>query len=605
MATIQDFIHKLEEGQGVRVVRWIALILCLAALTAVYDIREFKNFSSQEAMDMAQLGRNIAEGKGYTTDFIRPFSFHLQQRHAVQNGRGDGSASLRGAHPDITNPPVYPLLLAAVMKVLPFQYEIVQGNEYAAYQPEVLIALVNQVLFFIAVVLVFRIGLRLFDAPVAWLATLVFVLSDLFWRFSVSGLSTMLLVVILLALTWCLISMESNHREQKRGLGWLLLMAVLVGVLTALGMLTRYGFGFLILPVIAFFLAYFGLRRWALAGAALLAFLVVISPWMFRNYQLCGQPLGTAGYALFNETSHFWGNRLDRSMGADYEQAANLVSVDHLVRKFMVNSSRIFQNDLPRIGGNWVSAFFLVGLIVPFVSPALSRMRVFAVLSLLMLLVVQALGRTHLSDGSPELNTENYLVLMAPLVFIFGAGLFFTLLDHVVLPFSMMRPLLILAFVAMAFAPLGYTLLPPRGFHLAYPPYWPVRIQEVGNWMKKDELIMSDMPWAVAWYGGRQSLWATVDSPLDVRLGYRTNTKSDFFVINDYYRQIQGLYITRMTTDGKFFSQLLNEPDWGWGRFWLEAVLRTNVPPGFPLKHAPKGFLEDGQLFLTDRKRWP
>ena len=32
-------------------------------------------------MDAAQLARNIAEGKGYTTLFIRPFSLYLVQSH--------------------------------------------------------------------------------------------------------------------------------------------------------------------------------------------------------------------------------------------------------------------------------------------------------------------------------------------------------------------------------------------------------------------------------------------------------------------------------------------------------------------------------------------
>ena len=79
MPGLQEWIHKLEEGEGTRYIKIGTLILALLAATAIYDVREFKNFSTQEAMDRAQLARNIAQGRGYTTRFVRPLSLHLVQ----------------------------------------------------------------------------------------------------------------------------------------------------------------------------------------------------------------------------------------------------------------------------------------------------------------------------------------------------------------------------------------------------------------------------------------------------------------------------------------------------------------------------------------------
>jgi len=73
----------------------------------LYDSFCFRNFTNPEAMDAAQLGRNIGEGKGYTTLYVRPLSLALTREH-----RADQSALLKEGHPDISNPPVYPLLLA-------------------------------------------------------------------------------------------------------------------------------------------------------------------------------------------------------------------------------------------------------------------------------------------------------------------------------------------------------------------------------------------------------------------------------------------------------------------------------------------------------------
>ena len=99
-------------------------------LVVVYNLRAYRNFATPEAMDSAQLARNIAEGKGYTTLFIRPFSLYLVQSHNQAKAAdalasaGTDFAQIKTPHPDLANPPVYPLVLAGLMKVLPFHYPL-------------------------------------------------------------------------------------------------------------------------------------------------------------------------------------------------------------------------------------------------------------------------------------------------------------------------------------------------------------------------------------------------------------------------------------------------------------------------------------------------
>ena len=40
-----------------------------------------------------------------------------------------------------------------------------------------------------------------------------------------------------------------------------------------------------------------------------------------------------------------------------------------------------------------------------------------------------------------------------------------------------------------------------------WPPYAPPYIAMINTWMKPDEIIASDMPWAVAWYADRRAVW--------------------------------------------------------------------------------------------------
>jgi len=67
---------------------------------------------------------------------------------------------------------------------------------------------------------------------VAWLTALLTIGCELLWRFSVSGLSTLLLMVIFLGLTWCVLRIEEMGREPQLRATWLLGLALAAGVLT-------------------------------------------------------------------------------------------------------------------------------------------------------------------------------------------------------------------------------------------------------------------------------------------------------------------------------------------------------------------------------------
>ena len=595
MPDLQEWIHKLEQGTGTRYLKHVALFLALLTLTASYNWRAFKNMSTQEAMDSAQVARNIAEGKGFTTLFVRPLSVYLLQESSAQPAAAltKGTAQLNGLHPDLANPPVYPLVLAGLMKILPFHHEISMGKSFWNenqrfwwYQPDFFISLFNQGLFFLCVGMVFFLARRLFDATVAWLSAAVFLFTDTFWRFSSSGLSTMLLLLIFLGLVWCLVLLEQGAREGTRR-ERILVLAGLAGALVGVGALTRYSFGWLIIPVCVFLLSFLGQRRVVLCLAATGAFLIVLAPWVVRNYQVSGTPFGTAGYAVYETTSIFPGNHLERSLKPDL----NSVGFYPLWYKFLANTRQLIQNDIPKMGGNWVTAFFLVGLLVGFLDLTISRLRYFLLFSLVVLMLVQALGKTHLSDDAPEINSENLLVLLAPLVFMYGVSMFLLLLGRISFPVPPARYLVIGLFLAVAGLPLIFSLLPPRSHPMAYPPYFPPVIQHSARWMKESELMMSDVPWAVAWYGKRQCIWVTL------------NAQDEFFAINDYQKPIKALYLTPKTLDARFLSDWIRAGEHSWGRFILESLSRHEVPPSFPLKKAPEGFMPE-QMFLTDSERW-
>jgi len=298
----------------------------------------------------------------------------------------------------------------------------------------------------VVVVLTFFLGRKLFDASVARFSAVLVLGCELLWRFSVSGLSTMLLMIIFLGLTWCILRIEQVAGDSKPESRRLSGLAIAAGLLVGVGALTRYAFGWMIIPVILFLIFFGGQRRALNTLAALGAFLLVLAPWVVRNFMVSGTLFGTAGFAIVEGTALFPGFQLERSLHPDLSSALWLTPYVH---KLLQNTHTILQDALPKLGGSWVSVLFLAGLLLSFRNVAVRRMRYFLLMCLAVFVVVQALGQTQLSGESPEVSTENLLVLLAPLVFIYGVSLFLTLLDQMVLPVSELRSLVKSVFVGV------------------------------------------------------------------------------------------------------------------------------------------------------------
>jgi hypothetical protein len=334
-------------------------------------------------------------------------------------------------------------------------------------------------------------------------------------------------------------------------------------------------------------------RRWGkLCLLAAVSFLIVMAPWIARNLALSNTPFGTAGYALLQNTRPFEEDRVERSFDP-FAAGLELLKPRDVVNKFLVNEGNILRSDLPRLGSNWTWSFFLCGLLLAYRQRALRRLSFFLVGTLALMAVVQALGQTHLSVESPEINSENLLVLLAPLVLIFGTSFFFTMLDQMALPNPKLRGLGAGLFAVVMCAPLLLDLASPQ-VQAAISPYAPTRIQRTAAMMKPDELMMSDIPWAIAWYGERPCSWLTLDD-------------AGTFEQMNKLKPVQAIYLTERTTDRPFLSEILDYQR-SWGRFLLTSLPKSEspqsaVPPGFPLTMAPAGYAP-AQMFISDAVRW-
>ena len=102
--------------------------------------------------------------------------------------------------------------------------------------------------------------------------------------------------------------------------------------------------------------------------------------------------------------------------------------------------------------------------------------------------------------------------------------------------------------------------------------------------------MMSDIPWAVAWYGNRQCAWLTL------------NVEPEFFALNNQ-KPVQALYLSQKTLANHSLADWIHSPTNSWENFTWHAIVNGDLSTAFPLREAPTGYFPD-QIFLSDRQRW-
>lgn len=601
---IQTWIHFWEEGRGRFVIKKVLAVLVFAMVSFLYHVYEAGNFTSPEAMDQGQVARNLVEGRGFTTLNLQPFALHLLRRGMLSGQTNETLLSLRRI-PDISNAPVYPLVWAGLMFDLPdfCRYTRMNGIQ-ALYRPvpEIAIGGLNFALFVVSGLLVYQLAKRLAGPSTVAVATVFFLGSDRMWRFAFSGLSTHLVIFELLVLVNLMVARDDSSGPTK-WMGWkAVAWAVGIGFLLGLMGLTRYSICWLLIPTIIWIFTIPARRGFLWSLLVVAVFVLTLAPWLARNWKLSHAPFGTATYAVFAETSEFPGLRLERSQNPHLP--LNMAS--EVLTKIGRNLLSILKNEFPAMGGSWAGIFFFMGALVPTHDSRLRRFRLWVFCTIPLLLIVEAGTRTRLDELSPEINSNNLLALLFPVFSIFSAIFFERLLKWLEFPFPLAKQLTRLGMVTwpslpllsgVAYAGLVLVGLVPRAHSVVLDPaYQPAYISTACRWTPAGSLLMSDIPWAAAWYGEREALWM----PLHVR----NESGDDFFSIHFRQRLVKAVMLSPMTTNGRFQEDFLSNTDQPWGVFFLNILFRSQLPEGFPLTFIESELLKSGYCFVAAAPWW-
>jgi len=561
--SVQDMVYNLDVGIGFRILRVSLYVLFVLVIMLFYTATQFRGLDNREAMDQAQIARNMAMGRGYVTRNMAPATIgYLYYTHGSHDPR-------LANHPELTRPPAYPFVLSLGFRAIRGTVTKLPG-ERGVYAPEQYIVLpVNHVFTLLTGLLVFLFGMRLFTRLQAVLATTVYFLSNSVWALSISGTGMTMVVFLVMAALYTLLRASDVRAAGGSSVKVLLLFLVGAGCAVAAA-LTRYAALVLVLPMGALLIrARFGKRGWLWAMAFALLCLVGVAPWLARNVMVSGRLFGIAPYMMLNDGN----DTLLRGLGATF-QLSDLFTRASGAR-WLGGVSQMYQREIWSLGGGLLGAFFVSSFFYRFVRDEVRQLR--WVIALGVLLVI------GLAGFSGESATD-LLHLFTPLAILYGLAFFFLLFDRLQLEFRILELALITCVMVLSALPLTFALLPPRT-QIPYPPYYPGFAANVSELFGADELLCTDMPWATAWYGDQPSVLL----PQDV---------DEFLELNDYIHRVSGIYFTTLTRDKPYIRTLVMGPY----RTWF-PVLNGQLPQDFPLTEG-RHINEYDQFILTDYPRW-
>ncbi|MEZ5300612.1 MAG: glycosyltransferase family 39 protein [Verrucomicrobiales bacterium] len=576
-------------------------LVVLILLGFYYLFVDFRGLSDAKGIEQAQIGREIARGHGFTTKTIRPVS--LYQARSV-----DPETPLVGFK-DTFHAPLNPLLNSVFLLTCQSAWDYepeVQGNEEnrsAIYLPDRVIAAVSALLLFCSIGITYLLVSRIFDAKIGGVTAILMLLCQLLWKFAQSGLPQNLLLFLFCFATYFLYKAVEMHNQGKSPWLWIALTGGFFGLLALAHWLTVWIF----LGAIVFVAAYFR-PRGVLAIMMAAIFLAIISFWGYHNYKNSGSIVGSGIYSFYSGLN----NGEEEWVMRNADPKTDDFSLDGLPTKLVYGSLRQV-NDLYSFLGSIVAApLFFLSLLHAFRRREIANFR-----WCLLLMWVFGVGGMSLFGIRDPLEANQLHVLFIPLMTAYGLAIVSVLWHRLGLPMHapMVRNGHFTIIILISAMPFLLTLVPSiirgmytkeRVFKANWPPYMPAVIAELKDITEPNEVIVSDMPWAVAWYADRISVWTP-----------RTMDQFESLVpyAEDKGTPVAGLHFSPLTTNKEMGSELfIRDRDWAAlaSRMAVAGVTRTpDAPEGldimgrqeFRFARAFYPMIGHSMFFYSDRDR--
>lgn len=427
----------------------------------LYFTLNYRGLSSPDALDTAQLARQIMKGEGFTTRVISPVSFNFSSADLLH-------------FPELIRAPLFPWMVS--------RFFLVMGDN------ELVVPFSSGVFFLICSLLTFRLGVLLGGKRTGLISFLLIVTSPALLQSSLAGSRFLLLTLPLLGIFWAINRLKDEGWQQP----------LACGLLSGAAFLIDYAYLTVALVILGKYIFQNRFRKLKPILIFTVFFLTVISPWLIRNSAVTGNPffsLQYYNYKLFS--SSFPGYTFFRSVGNRIYQIDS--SPTEVLVKVIDNLPRLYLGLLV-FSQSILFLFYLAGFFRD-ISGVKIKKNDFLLPAIIILL--------FLYISVTDLDLRIFLPLI-PLIAI-GAGRFFSrwLRDSRQIP-ARFGPLLIAAFIVLNSPVTIQRFLQPA----------PKENQEtdkaissLAELVKPGELVVSDNPWMVAWKGERTAIWIPATVP--------------------------------------------------------------------------------------------
>ena len=615
----QTFVHELEHGRG----RWwvgLSLIIAVAAyqvMTFLFlnplniqggRVEYFRGLSHAKGMEQGVISRELMRGNGFSTKIIKPAAISLVDREKNLGGdkpafdqflQADGPT--KGNIPDYYHAPLNPTVNAAALKlahVVNERYKWVvtedgkpslwamPGGETFPVADKIIAAVA--VCFFLGAALVnYFLARLLFDRRLAVLGLLMVLLCDRFWEFAATGLPQMMMLFFF-SLALLLYAKAIAAKQAGRWTWpWHIGVGLCIGALTLAHPITLFlVLGLLVHASIVF-------RPYGRDAAIILVGVTVcFAPWLLRNENVSGSAFGLG-----------WSTKNYQILGSESQIMRTLTrpeATEGLSARSKIQQHTISQMEriVEFLGRNVVAVFFFLSLL-HFFKRAETRSFRWAVFAMWAFGVL-GMGYFGFSDYDmlANLQANDLHLLFIPAAIFYGLALVLLMWSRVMVQGRELAkiPLFNISFQVVLVGITSFPLLsrytdPPRaGFN--FPPYYPRHFASLGDMYGEKEIICADIPWAVAWYGDRKSLWLPISIP-------------EFNELNDFRfnGRITGLFFSPVTG----YKGLLSEVGVGEFKEWRAFIMREQrAAANFPLRamFAFQVARAAHYVLYADRDRW-
>lgn len=565
---IQSAVHALEAGGFAVWVKRGAVALGVIGLIVLH-FYQFRGLSTPVGMDQAQIGRAIASGDGWSTKMARPLAVGQLQAH--------GKDVARNIWSDTYNAPLPPLVNAIAL--LPVKALWKMNPSTVVYAGDNAIATMSMLFFIASIAVLYFTARRLFDQRLALLVCGLMILCEAMWQYALSGLPQMLLLFLFNIATYLFVrAIEAQHRDESP-LKWLIAAAVGLGLLALAHALTFW----IIVAALIFAAFYFRPRGWValiMLGVCALIYL----PWAIRNLVLTGNIGGVAVYSILNGVGH---NEAGWMRRMQFDSSIGVLGAfrDKITTGLVSQTAHLFEY----VGLSVVALVFFVSLLHLFKKTETAAFRWL----LLAMWSGAVLGMCLYGIDEQEGLSANQLhLIFVPVMTCYGLAYLLVQWNRLALNLPFARAGFITLLYLLCAMPMIFSMpwLSPNKPRVQWPPYMPPMISVLNNWMAPEEVTTSDMPWAIAWYADRRSLWLPEKIQIMIDLGdYRT-----------LGGPVNALYLTPLSgTENKFRDIVKGEY-----RDWASLIQRNQLLEKFPLKWntVVLGF-ENECIFLSDHDR--